>query len=137
MKRIWPKGPDEFMPFVPAIEVESGDRLFYLAGCTALPLYHKHPHDPIELTPPPDMESQVRAVFANMKLVLDAIGADYSNIVKLTRYLTDIREQDILNKVQKEYLGEYLPTSTTVEVSKLVFPGLKLEIEAVVAKQGA
>jgi len=80
------------------------------------------------------MESQVRAVFTNMKLVLDSIGADFSNIVKLTRFLTDIREQDILNKVQKEYFGEYLPTSTTVEVSKLVFPGLKLEIEAVVAK---
>lgn len=133
MNRIWPKGPDEFMPFVPAIEVEAGERLYYLAGCTALPLYHKHPHDPVELTPPPDMEGQVIAVYKNMKMVLDSIGADFSNIVKLTRYLTDMREQDVLNKIQKEYFGENLPTSTTVEVSKLVFPGLKLEIEAVVA----
>lgn len=133
MKRIWPKGEDKFMPFVPAIEIEAGERLFYLAGCTALPLYHKHPHDPLELTPPPDMESQVKAVFENIKISLDAIGADFSNIVKLNRYLVDIREQDVLNKVQKEYFGEYLPTSTTVEVSKLVFTGLKLEIEAIVA----
>lgn len=133
MKRIWPKGPDEFMPFVPAIEVESGEKIFYLSGCTALPLYHKHPHDPVELTPASDMEGQVRAVFENIKISLDAIGADFSNIVKLTRYLTDIREQDVLNKVQKEYFGEVKPTSTTIEVSNLVFSGLKLEIEAVVA----
>lgn len=133
MKRVWPKGPDEFMPFVPAIEVEEGEKIYYLAGCTALPLYHKHPHDPVELTPPPDMEGQVRAVYSNIKLVLDSVGADFSNVVKLTRYLTDIREQDVLNQVQKEYFGKYLPTSTTIEVSKLVFPGLKLEIEAVVA----
>lgn len=133
MKRVWPKGPDEFMPFVPAIEVEEGEKLYYLAGCTALPLYHKHPHDPVELTPPSDMEGQVRAVYQNIKLVLDSIGADFSQVVKLTRYLTDMREQDILNKVQKEYFGEYLPTSTTIGVSQLVFPGLKLEIEAIVA----
>lgn len=132
MKRIWPKGEDEFMPFVPAIEVEPGERIVYLAGCTALPLYHKHPHDPAELTPPPDMEGQVRAVFENMKISLDAIGADFSNIIKLTRYLADIREQDVLNKVQKEYFGAVKPTSTTIEVSNLVFSGLKLEIEAVV-----
>lgn len=133
MKRIWPKGPDEFMPFVPAIEVEEGEKIYYLAGCTSLPLYHKHPHDPAELTPPPDMEDQVRAVYTNIKMVLDSIGADFSNIVKITRYLTDIRDQDVLNRVQKEFFGEHLPTSTTLEVSKLVFPGLKLEVEAIVA----
>lgn len=133
MKRVWPKGLDVYMPFVPTIEVEEGEKLYYLSGCTALPLYHKHPHDPVELTPPPDMEGQVRAVYSNIKLVLDSIGTDFSSVVKLTRYLTDMREQDVLNIVQKEYFGEYLPTSTTIEVSKLVFPGLKLEIEAVVA----
>lgn len=133
MKRIWPKGEDEFMPFVPAIEIEPGERIVYLAGCTALPLYHKHPHDPAELTPPPDMEGQVRAVFENIKISLDAIGADFSNVVKLNRYLADIREQDVLNRVQKEFFGNVKPTSTTVEVSNLVFSGLKLEIEAIVA----
>ena len=79
------------------------------------------------------MEGQVRAVFENIKISLDAIGADFSNIVKLNRYLVDIREQDVLNRVQKEYFGKSLPTSTTVEVSQLVFTGLKLEIEAIVA----
>ena len=32
-----------FMPFVPALKVKSG-KLLWLAGGTALPVYHDHPH---------------------------------------------------------------------------------------------
>jgi hypothetical protein len=32
-----------FMPFSPAIKVKSG-KLLWLAGGTALPVYHDHPH---------------------------------------------------------------------------------------------
>jgi hypothetical protein len=31
------------MPFVPAIKIRSG-KLLWLAGTTALPVYHDHPH---------------------------------------------------------------------------------------------
>jgi len=31
------------MPFVPAIKVKSG-KILWLAGTTALPVYHDHPH---------------------------------------------------------------------------------------------
>jgi hypothetical protein len=32
-----------FMPFVPAIKIKSG-KILWLAGGTALPVYHDHPH---------------------------------------------------------------------------------------------
>ena len=32
-----------FMPFVPAIKIKSG-KILWLAGTTALPVYHDHPH---------------------------------------------------------------------------------------------
>jgi hypothetical protein len=34
-----------FMPFVPAIKIKSG-KILWLAGTTALPVYHDHPHNP-------------------------------------------------------------------------------------------
>jgi hypothetical protein len=52
-------------------------------------------------------------------------------VVKVTRYLTDMRDQDDLNEVQRAYFGEHKPASTTVEVGHLVTPPARLEIELV------
>ncbi len=130
---IHPKKSDAWMPFVPAIKLKPGTSLMFISGCTCTPLYHKHPHDPAEIAPPDDIAEQARRVFQNIKLSLDAVGAKPQDIVKITRYFTDIREQDVVNQVMKDFFGEHLPTSTTVQVGSLVFPGLRLEIECVVA----
>ena len=48
------------------------------------------------------------------------------------RYLTDVEEQDDLNRVWARYLGGHLPTTTTVEVSRLAtHRRCKLEISAI------
>src|SRR5246127_5824990 len=51
-----------FMPFVPAIKIKSG-KLLWLAGTTALPVYHDHPHKREDLSKhmPDDLEAQTRA----------------------------------------------------------------------------
>jgi len=55
-----------------------------------------------------------------------------SDLVSATRYLTDVREQDDLNRVWAEYLGGHLPTTTTVEVSRLATHArCKIEISAI------
>ena len=41
----WPDAPDIWMPYAPAIKVKGGTTV-YLAGVTAAPVYHHHPHRP-------------------------------------------------------------------------------------------
>src|SRR2546428_12768165 len=43
----WPDAPDMWMPYAPAIKVKGGTTV-YLAGVTAAPVYHHHPHRPEE-----------------------------------------------------------------------------------------
>jgi enamine deaminase RidA (YjgF/YER057c/UK114 family) len=55
-----------------------------------------------------------------------------SDLVAATRYLTDVGEQDDLNRVWAEYLEGHLPTTTTVEVSRLAtHRNCKVEISAI------
>ncbi len=129
---IHPKQSDAPMPFAPGILVKGGQLLF-VSGCTAMNLYHSHPHRPEEFIFPEDIGEQARCVLDNIKLTLDKSGIAFKDIVKVTKYFTDIDGQDVVNAIMKEprYFGDHLPTSTTVEVKRLVVPGLKLEIEAI------
>ena len=48
------------------------------------------------------------------------------------RFLTDLSQQDILNKVWNGYVGEYKPTTTTVQVVQLATdPRCLVEINAI------
>jgi len=78
-----------------------------------------------------DVVTQVRQVFANLGAVLDAAGATFADVVKVTVYLTDIADRARINPVRQEIFGATRPASTLVEVSALVTPGAKVEIDAV------
>jgi len=54
-------------------------------------------------------------------------------VVKVTKYLTDMRDMDGLVAVMAEYFGDWTPASTTVCVNQLSTPGARVEIEMVVA----
>jgi enamine deaminase RidA (YjgF/YER057c/UK114 family) len=119
--------------FVPAIKVGN---LVFLSGLTAAPTYHAHPHRAEDFDSiAHDAEGQARALFANLDTVLQAIGAPRRNLVQLNRFFVDVgRDQDVVNRLQGEFLGDHLPTSTTVEVKRLATdPRLLLEINSVVA----
>src|SRR5579864_9501051 len=63
----WPDAPDLWMPYAPAIKVKGGTTV-YLAGVTAAPVYHHHPHRPAEFDAMPrDMAGQARAALENLK----------------------------------------------------------------------
>jgi 2-iminobutanoate/2-iminopropanoate deaminase len=110
--------PDVLMPYAPALVVRRGN-LVFLSGLTAAPVYHSHPHRDEEFDLPPTMGQQAVLVMENLKKTLEAAGATLSDIVSATRYLTDVAEQDDLNRVWGSYLGPHVPTTTTVEVSRL------------------
>jgi len=109
---------DVVMPYAPGIVVRRGN-LVFLSGVTAAAVYHSHPHREEEFDLPATMREQAVLVMENLKKTLEAAGCDLSDLVAATRYLTDVREQDDLNAVWVSYLGGHLPTTTTVEVSRL------------------
>jgi 2-iminobutanoate/2-iminopropanoate deaminase len=122
---------DVLMPYAPAILVHGG-RVVFLSGVTAAPVYHSHPHRDEEFDLPESMREQAVLTMENLKKTIEAAGGSLNDLVSATRYLTDVREQDDLNRVWGSYLGGHLPTTTTVEVSRLATHArCKLEISAI------
>jgi len=78
-----------------------------------------------------DVRSQTRQVLRNMEAVLQAAGASLADIIKITFFLTDIRDKNAVWDVRKEMFGSSRPASTLVEVVHLVDPLALLEVEAV------
>ncbi len=83
-----------------------------------------------------DPAAQTRQVFENMKLILDAAGATFADILRVTVYLTDVEDRKKINPVRKEYFGAARPASTLIGVKELAIPGMKVEIEAIVGLRG-
>jgi enamine deaminase RidA (YjgF/YER057c/UK114 family) len=122
---------DVLMPYAPGIAVRRG-HLVFLSGVTAAPVYHSHPHREEEFDLPSTMREQAVQVMENLKKTLEAAGCTLADLVSATRYLTDVREQDDLNRVWAQYLAGHLPTTTTVEVSRLATHArCKVEISAI------
>jgi 2-iminobutanoate/2-iminopropanoate deaminase len=80
-----------------------------------------------------DVVAQTRQVFLNMKKILDAAGTGFDQVLKVTVYLTDVADRTKINPVRQEYFGAARPASTLIGVNALAIPGMKVEIEAVVA----
>ena len=77
-----------------------------------------------------DMAAQIRQVGLNLRVALQAAGAGLQDLVRTATYVTKIDEYFRHVDVRHEFLGESLPTSTTIEVSRLSHPDFMVEIEA-------
>jgi 2-iminobutanoate/2-iminopropanoate deaminase len=80
-----------------------------------------------------DVVAQTRQVFVNLKKVLGAAGTSFDKVLKVTVYLTDVADRTKINPVRQEFFGSAMPASTLIGVNELAIPGMKVEIEAVVA----
>jgi reactive intermediate/imine deaminase len=103
--------------------VLAGDLLF-VSGCIAVDAAGR-------LVGGDDVVAQARQVLANLEAVLAAAGATLRDVVKVTVFLTDVRDRAAVNEVRKERFGATRPASTLVEVSRLAVDGARIEIEAV------
>jgi 2-iminobutanoate/2-iminopropanoate deaminase len=123
-----------FMPFVPAIKIKSG-KVLWLAGTTALPVYHDHPHkrDQIQQYMVNDLEAQTRAAMDGIKQTLDASGASFKDVVHYFVFRARPRMGDIgkASAVINSYFAPFnhKPTSTNVAVSELGEPEQLIEIQ--------
>lgn len=66
-----------------------------------------------------DIRAQTTRVLDNIRAVLQGAGADLSNVVKSTVFLTDFTEFAAMNEVYASYFTEPYPARSTVEVSRL------------------
>jgi len=125
-----------FMPYVPAIKINSG-KLLWLSGNTAIPVYHDHPHRREDVLKylPNDLEAQTRAAMEGIKKTLDAAGATFGDVVHVFAFRARPRMGDIgiSNSVVDSYFAPYKhkPTSTSISVLELGEPEQLIEIQMV------
>ena len=79
-----------------------------------------------------DVAEQAEKIFQDLHLILDRVGANFSDVLKVTVFLTDVNDRTKINPVRQKYFGSSLPASTLIGITALVMPELKVEIEAVV-----
>jgi len=99
--------------------VRAGDRI-WVSGTVGVDGEGNTPDDPAE---------QFEIALANLDAALRAAGGVPENIVKVTVFLTDVNDRERINPSRIRYFGDHRPASTLVEVSALVSPAMKVEIE--------
>ena len=83
-----------------------------------------------------DIATQCRAVFENVRLVLEDAGASWNDIVDVTVFLTNMKKDfPVYNKLYAEYFagsGKPNPTRTTIEILSLPTP-IAIELKVIAA----
>ncbi|MCH7526189.1 MAG: RidA family protein [Planctomycetes bacterium] len=83
-----------------------------------------------------DIAMQCRAVFENVLIVLEDAGAAWKDIVDVTVFLTDMKEDfSTFNGIYAEYFKDNQPTRTTVEVGCLPTP-INIELKVIAVLPG-
>src|SRR5215831_3853502 len=78
-----------------------------------------------------DFKAQARGAYEAIKALVESQGGTLANIVKITTYVTDMRNRADLAPIREEFLGRKGPASTLVEISQLAHPDWMIEIEAI------
>jgi 2-iminobutanoate/2-iminopropanoate deaminase len=78
-----------------------------------------------------DVVAQTRQVFRHLGAILEAAGGSFADVLKVTVYLTDVRDRPKINPVRQQVFGKTRPASTLIGVKELALPGMKVEIDAV------
>ena len=94
----------------------------YLSGQIAL--------DPATMETVTGTREQIDRVFRNLRAVAEAAGGDFSRIVKLNVYLTNLADFPLVNEVMGEHFSEPYPARAAVGVAALP-KGSEVEIEGI------
>jgi enamine deaminase RidA (YjgF/YER057c/UK114 family) len=78
-----------------------------------------------------DEYEQSKAIFTKIKHMLEAAGGAMADVVKITVYVTDIKNNTKVWQARREFFKGDFPASTLVEVSALAAPEILVEIEAI------
>lgn len=110
--------------YSPAVITEGG-RTIWLAG-------HIASEDENGNALAGDFDAQVRCVFRKLDATLQQAGAELSDIVTMTIFITDVSNNTRFVELRKEcFNDDAYPASTLVTVAALNRPELMVEIQAV------
>ena len=78
-----------------------------------------------------DIEAQCHSVFKNVRSVLEAAGSKWENLVDVTVFLTNMKDDfKIFNQIYTQYFKDYQPCRTTVGISSLPTP-IAIELKCI------
>lgn len=78
-----------------------------------------------------DIETQCRSVFQNVRYILEDAGSSWENIVDVTVFLTNMRDDfPTYNQIYAEYFADNQPCRTTVEINRLPTP-IAIELKVI------
>jgi enamine deaminase RidA (YjgF/YER057c/UK114 family) len=79
-----------------------------------------------------DFEAQARQTFSNIKAGLEAVGLNFSHVVKINLFVLDVSNLPTLRRVRDEFVNlEHPPASTLVQVAALFRPEFLFEADAI------
>ncbi len=112
------------LTFVPA--VRKGNMLF-ITGQDATQI------DPVTGKPviKGDMVGQTRVIYEKIKLILEAAGASFDDVVWTTDYITTTENYKATATVRRQYFKANFPASTGIIVKGLLSKEALIEIDAV------
>jgi 2-iminobutanoate/2-iminopropanoate deaminase len=105
--------------------VTQGGRTIWLAGQTASQA------DASGKSLAGDFDGQVRAIFAALAKTLERAGGKLSDIVTMTVFMVDDRNDRRFLELRKEILRDNFPASALINVHSLAAPVAMLEIQAI------
>ena len=121
--------PDPYEPFRLAQGYRVGDLLF-ISGQAAI-------DDDGGLVGIGDFDAQAEQAFRNLDRALRAGGSSLANVVKVTIYLTDMRNFPKIVELRGRWFTPPFPADTIVEVRSLYSPDAMIEIEAIAVTDAA
>jgi 2-iminobutanoate/2-iminopropanoate deaminase len=115
-----PNAPRPVGPYSSAMIVGN---LVYVSGQSG--------RDPVTDSVSEDIEAQTEQVLTNIRTILEAAGSSLSKVVRCGVFLVDMGDFKRMNAVYERMFDGHKPARTTVAVSELPGPGLRVEIDAV------
>jgi len=87
-----------------------------------------------ELLDEEDIDVQTRQSLENVKAILEEEGLTMQDVLKVTVFLDDIDDFDVMNDAYSEYFRDNPPARSAVQVGALP-KGVGVEIEAIAAQR--
>ncbi|MEO9483729.1 MAG: Rid family hydrolase [Ekhidna sp.] len=80
-----------------------------------------------------DIAEQCHSVFKNVRLILEASGASWDDLIDVTVFLTNMKDDfKTYNELYAEYFKDNQPCRTTVEINSLPTP-IAIELKCIAA----